>query len=141
MNERDIAEVSALDELVFGANRDAMLQWMWQGAREYAWVAESGSKLTGYTFGRHGHDYEHLGPITAADGDTARRLAAACLGLDSGRPFVVDVGPGQSSWQQGLEALGFRYQRPLIRMARGAGGIPGDPARQFAVLRSGVRVT
>jgi GNAT superfamily N-acetyltransferase len=134
MSERDIAEVSALDEQVFGANRDAMLRWMWQGAREYAWVAECGSTLTGYTFGRHGHDYEHLGPVTAVDGDTARRLAAACTGLDSGRPFVVDVGPGQSSWQQSLEALGLRVQRPLIRMARGNPAIPGDPTQQFAVL-------
>ena len=134
MNERDIAEVSALDERVFGANREAMLRWMWQGAREYAWVSESGLEVTGYTFGRHGHDYEHLGPVTAVDGETARRLAVACLGLGSGRCFVVDVGPGQSSWQQGLEALGFRFQRPLIRMARGSGGIPGDPTQQFAVL-------
>ena len=98
-------------------------------------------EVTGYTFGRHGHDFEHLGPIVAADGDTARRLAAACLGAHGGRPFVVDVPLGQQSWQQRLEALGFRYQRPLIRMARGTGAIPGDPSRQFAVLGSGVRVT
>ena len=41
MSEQDIADVSALDELVFGANRAAMLRWMWQGAREYAWVANA----------------------------------------------------------------------------------------------------
>ncbi len=134
MNEHDIAEVSALDERVFGANREAMLRWMWQGAREYAWVAGSGAEVTGYSFGRHGHDYEHLGPVSAVDSDTARRLAAACLGLDSGRRFVVDVSPGHTPWQHGLEALGFRFQRPLIRMARGSGGIPGNPAQQFAVL-------
>jgi GNAT superfamily N-acetyltransferase len=134
MNEHDIAAVFALDQRVFGANREAMLRWMWQGAREYAWVAESGAEVTGYTFGRHGHDHEHLGPVTAVDGETARRLAAASLGLDGGRTFVVDVGPGQSLWQQGLEALGFRFQRPLIRMARGGGGTPGNPPQQFAVL-------
>ena len=97
--------------------------------------------MTGYTFGRHGHDFEHLGPIVAEDGETARRLAATCLGAHAGRPFVVDVPLGQQSWQQSLEALGFRYQRPLIRMARGTGDIPGDPSRQFAVLGPGVRVT
>jgi N-acetylglutamate synthase-like GNAT family acetyltransferase len=134
MNERDFAEVSALDQRVFGANRETMLRWMWHGAREYAWVADSGPEMTGYAFGRHGHDFEHLGPVIAMDSDTARRLAAACLGLASDRAFVVDVGPGQSSWQQALQALGFRFQRPLIRMARGGDRIPGDPAQQFAVL-------
>jgi predicted GNAT family acetyltransferase len=134
MSEQDIADVSALDDLVFGANRAEMLRWMWQGAREYAWVAERSSRVTGYTFGRHGHDFEHLGPIVAVDGDTARRLSTACLGAQSGRAFVVDVPLRQSSWQQSLEALGFRYQRPLIRMARGSGAIPGDPSQQFAVL-------
>lgn len=134
MNARNFADVSALDERVFGANREAMLRWMWQGSSEYACVAEGGGRVTGYTFGRHGNDFEHLGPVTAVDGDTARRLATACLGLNSGRRFVVDVSPGDALWQQGLEALGFRFQRPLIRMARGGGRIPGDPAQQFAVL-------
>ena len=134
MREQDIAEVSALDEQVFGANRASMLRWMWQGAPEYAWVAQSGSRVTGYTFGRHGHDFEHLGPIVAVDSEDARRLAATCLGAHSSRSFVVDAPLGQPSWQRGLEALGFRHQRPLIRMARGGGGIPGDPSQQFAVL-------
>ena len=111
-----------------------MLQWMWQGAREYAWVAESGSTLTGYTFGRHGHDYEHLGPITRRGRRDGATVGRGVPGPRQRPSFVVDVGPGQSSWQQSLEALGFRLQRPLIRMARGSGDIPGDPSRQFAVL-------
>ena len=134
MRSQDIGDISALDELVFGANRIAMLRWMWQGAPGYAWVAERGGRVAGYAFGRHGHDFEDLGPIVAADDDMAHRLAIACLSAHGGRSFVVDVPLGQSSLQQRLEALGFRYQRPLIRMARGSGGIPGDPSRQFAVL-------
>jgi GNAT superfamily N-acetyltransferase len=134
MSEQDIGDVSALDERVFGANRIAMLRWMWQGAPGYAWVAQRGGRMTGYTFGRHGHDFEDLGPIVAADDDMAHQLATACLSAHGGRSFVVDLPLGQSSLQQRLEALGFRHQRPLIRMARGTGGIPGDPSRQFAVL-------
>ena len=134
MRSQDIGDIAALDELVFGANRIAMLRWMWQGAPGYAWVAERGGRLAGYTFGRHGHDFEDLGPIVAADDGMAQQLATACLSAHGGRPFVVDVPLGQSSLRQRLEALGFRYQRPLIRMARGAGAIPGDPSRQFAVL-------
>jgi GNAT superfamily N-acetyltransferase len=134
MLEQDIAEVAGFDEQVFGADRAVMLRWMWQGAPEYAWVARPGGRLTGYAFGRHGHLFEHLGPIVAADVETARQLAARCLGAHCGRHFVVDAPVGQPLWTQSLEALGFRQQRPLIRMARGAGDIPGDPSRQFAVL-------
>jgi len=134
MAERDLADVCAFDEHVFGADRASMLRWMWHGAPEYAWVALSGRGVSGYTFGRHGHDFEHLGPVVAADSETARRLATTCLGRHTGRPFVVDAPAGEPSWQRSLEALGFRHQRPLIRMARGTGVIPGDPARQFAVL-------
>jgi hypothetical protein len=134
MTDRDLAEVFALDAQTFGADRAPMLRWMWQGAPEYAWVSHSGSGVTGYTFGRHGHDFEHLGPIVAEDTETARRLATTCLGAHPGHPFVVDAPAGEPSWQRSLEALGFRHQRPLIRMARGTGGIPGDPSRQFAVL-------
>lgn len=134
MTDQDIAEVSALDEQVFGASRAALLRWMWQGAPEYAWVARPGDRVIGYTFGRHGHDFEHLGPIVAVDAETARELATACLSAHAGRPFVVDAAVHTPSWQGALEALGFREQRPLIRMARGTGGVPGDPSRQFAIL-------
>ena len=134
MSSQDIGGVSSLDELVFGANRIAMLRWMWHGAPGYAWVAERGGQVAGYTFGRHGHDFEDLGPIVAADDDMAQQLATACLSAHGGRSFIVDVPLGQSGLQRCLEAMGFRYQRPLIRMARGAGAIPGDPSRQFAVL-------
>jgi GNAT superfamily N-acetyltransferase len=134
MTDWDLAEVFALDTQTFGADRASLLRWMWHGAPEYAWVSHSGSGVTGYTFGRHGHDFEHLGPIAAQDAETARRLATTCLGAHPGHPFVVDAPADEPSWQQSLEALGFRHQRPLIRMARGTGGIPGEPSRQFAML-------
>lgn len=134
MTDQDIADVSALDEQIFGASRDALLRWMWQGAPEYAWVARRGSRLTGYMFGRHGHNFAHMGPIVAVDAETARQLATACLGAHAGSAFVVDTPVHTPSWQRSLEALGFREQRPLIRMARGIGGVPGDPSRQFAML-------
>ena len=134
MTDQDIAEVSALDEQIFGANRATMLRWMLQGAPEYAWVATRNGRLTGYMFGRHGHAFEHMGPIIAVDAETARQLATTCLGAHAGRAFVIDAPAHTPSWQRSLEALGFREQRPLIRMARGAGGVPGDPSRQFAVL-------
>jgi len=134
MTDQDIEDVSALDEEIFGASRAALLRWMWQGAPEYAWVARHGTRVTGYMFGRHGHNFEHMGPIVAVGAETARQLATACLSRHAGGAFVVDIPVHAPSWQRSLEALGFREQRPLIRMARGIGGVPGDPSRQFAML-------
>jgi GNAT superfamily N-acetyltransferase len=134
MAERDVPQVFALDQQVFGADRGLMLQWMWQGAPEYAWVSYSGDCMTGYAMGRHGHAYEHVGPIVAGEDETACRLVRACLGANSTAPFVIDAPAGHPSWQRSLEAMGFRHQRSLLRMAKGTGHIPGDMARQFAVL-------
>lgn len=134
MDERDLAEVIAFDEHVFGANRAAMLRWMWHGAPEYAWIARERGRLGGYTFGRHGFLFEHLGPIVATDDTVARDLAVACLAAHAGREFVIDASRHATRWVGHLEAIGFREQRLLIRMSRGATASFGDPSRQFAVL-------
>jgi len=134
MLARDLPEVCALDEEIFGADRSAMLRWLWRGAPEYAWVARQSGRLEGYAFGRHGFVFEHLGPVVAIDDPAARELVTACLGPRAGTAFVIDAPLHTASWLQSLDELGFREQRPLIRMSRGRGRIPGDPSRQFAIL-------
>lgn len=134
MTRADLADVAAYDAGVFGARRDAMLRWMLEGAPEYAWVAETGGRTTGYAFGRHGHDFEHLGPIGAEDVDTAFALAAAALGPRAGRRFVIDAPMDHTAWVRRLEAIAFAVQRPLIRMALGSGCPGADRPRQLAIL-------
>lgn len=134
MTQADLPEVIALDAEIFGANRAAMLRWLWTGAPGYAWIARHDARLAGYAFGRHGHAFEHLGPVVAADATTAQELATACLRSHGGREFVVDAPVHAPAWVRALNALGFREQRLLIRMAHGRGRIPGDPSRQFANL-------
>jgi len=132
--EADLADVIAFDERVFGANRAAMLRWMWEGAPEYAWIAHGPrGRLEGYAFGRHGFLFEHLGPVVAVDEARACELAAACLAPHAGREFIVDAAQA-SEWLRYLEESGFREQRILIRMCRGQARGFGDPSRQFAVL-------
>ncbi len=134
MTERDLPDVTALDEQVFGASRAAMLRWVWSGAPEYAWVAERDGAIQGFTFGRHGDASEYLGPLVAVNEETARRLAAACLRGHAGRQFIIDAPPHAPAWLRSLDEMGFREQRPLIRMSMGAAAVPGDPSRQFAIL-------
>jgi GNAT superfamily N-acetyltransferase len=133
MEESDLAMVSALDREIFGADRSFLLSWMRAGAPEYARVIV-GSSLEGYIFGRHGFNYEHLGPIVASSFEMAQQLVQSCLELLAGRQVIIDV-PRQSvqlvDW---LSSLGFHEQRPFIRMFKGRLDYPGRPQRQFAIL-------
>jgi hypothetical protein len=106
---------------------------MREGAPDYAWTVRENGILTGYMLGRHGYLFEHLGPIVAASGEAAAELVGACLHHHAGREFIVDAIP-HGDWLQSLEQIGFQEQRPLIRMTRGSGSLPGDPSRLFAIL-------
>ena len=125
-------DVRALDALVFGADRSAMLAWLRDGAPEYAWVAQSDDGLEGFVLGRHGHDFDQIGPIVATDADVARRLVGRCLAARSDRRLVVDAPDHHASWQQWLQSTGFTVQRPFARMYLGTHLHPGLPDQYFA---------
>jgi hypothetical protein len=134
MTDADLHRVFDLDHQVFGADRHLMLEWMFAGAPEYAWVVTRDGEVVGYTFGRHGFKFEHLGPVIASDRETARQLAAACLSYQSGRSFILDASHHDAEWMRWLESIGFREQRPFIRMFLGGNRFPGLPEKQFAIL-------
>jgi GNAT superfamily N-acetyltransferase len=134
MTREDLPEVAAMDLVVFGAPRAELLEWMYAGAPEYAVVARRDGRLVGYGFGRHGFEFEHLGPIVAIDARTAEEMTVACLSRHAGRPFIIDATCHAGEWMAFLGHAGFREQRPFIRMHRG-GQLPfGEPHLQFAVL-------
>jgi GNAT superfamily N-acetyltransferase len=117
MEEADLEEVFALDLSVFGADRQRLLEAFRRGAPEYAWVAGR-EPIEGYLLGRHGHNFEHMGPLVARDESTARRLVGGCLAAHAERPFILDA-PPHRSWLAWLESCRFTPQRPFIRMYRG----------------------
>lgn len=131
MTPADLSRVANWDAEAFGLDRRALLHWLYAGAPEYAWVALQGDRVTGYVLGRHGFDFEQLGPIVAQDVTVATQLAGACLGRHAGRPFVIDATRDAPAWVQWLERLGFREQRPFIRMARELVEF-GRPEHRFA---------
>jgi ribosomal protein S18 acetylase RimI-like enzyme len=134
MGADDLEDVIAFDQRVFGANRAAMLRWMWEGAPDYAWISRRDRRIDGFALGRHGFLFDHLGPVVAVDAACACELATACLAPHADREFIVDVARHAPDWLRRLEAIGFREQRFLIRMCRGEASGFGDPSRQFAVL-------
>lgn len=134
MAEADLADVAAFDEVGFETSRADTLRWMWEGAPELAWVARSGDGIAGFVLGRHGHAFEHLGPVCATDDRTAFALVTAGMGGQAGRAFVIDVTARSPSWRRSLSTLGFQEQRALTRMSRGDRDRPWKPRQQFAIL-------
>lgn len=134
MTKNDLAAVTEMDRQVFGADRRALLEWMLEGALEYAWLVRENNELKGYCFGRHGYNFEQLGPIIANDLATAQQLVSACLREQSGQTFILDAAHHNAEWLSWLAALGFKEQRPFIRMYHGSNRYPGLPENQFAIL-------
>ncbi|HEX4947866.1 MAG TPA: GNAT family N-acetyltransferase [Blastocatellia bacterium] len=134
MTPKDLPAVVQFDHAVFGADRRLTLEWLLEGAPEYAWVVEEQQQISGYTFGRHGFNFEHLGPVVAHDQPTARRLVAACLQAQTGKRFILDASHAEADWRAWLVSLGFREQRPFIRMFFRDNPYPGRPEQQFAIL-------
>src|SRR5262245_11351839 len=98
MTEDDLPAVAVFDRQVFGADRSLMLEWMSDGAPEYAWAVEERGQIVGYTFGRRGFNFESLGPIIAHDQQTARRLVSACLTRQAGKLFILDASHYEPGW-------------------------------------------
>lgn len=132
MADGDMEAVVAWDRLVFGADRRALFDALRGGAPEYAWVSGHG-ELDGYLFGRHGHDFEHLGPLVAHSEATSQQLVTACLHAHADRPYILDV-PQHGSWTAWLESLSFTVQRPFTRMYRGERRYRERRDQMFAIM-------
>jgi len=134
MTEADLPKVFELDRNVFGADRRTVLEWMFVGAPEYAWVLMREDHLAGFTLGRHGFNFEHIGPVVAENAEAAKQLVSAALAEQNGRTCILDAAHHDGEWVRWLEAAGFRQQRPFIRMVRGNATRRGLPELQFAIL-------
>ncbi len=137
MTKEDLPAVAMLDREVFGADRRMTLEWMFDGAPEYAWVVQQSrdqGQIVGYAFGRHGFNFEHLGPVVARDQQCARQLVSACLSRQAGQRFILDASHHETDWRVWLASIGFREQRPFIRMFYRDNPFPGLPSKQFGIL-------
>jgi creatinine amidohydrolase/Fe(II)-dependent formamide hydrolase-like protein/GNAT superfamily N-acetyltransferase len=130
----DLEAIAALDEPVFGADRGFLLAHLLHESPAFAWVATAADgAVTGYCLGRPGSRFAQVGPVVAGDATTAIALASRALSAVTGQPAILDVPDAQSDFRDWLATLGFRVQRPFIRMMRGDVVSIGDPRRQFAI--------
>ena len=128
----DLEAVLEMDRELFGADRTAVLRWMF--ARSGGWCVRGAGGVAGYGFLREGQHSRHLGPVVASDVASAQAIVTAALAAGDGRPLLIDVPARAADWPGVLEGLGFREQRPLLRMFREGARPPGDPRLQWAIL-------
>ena len=127
VQESDWAAIAALDAPAFGADRTPLLRSLALRLPAAARVALDGERITGFVFGRDGREANQIGPLLAADDATAKALLDDTLTSLPG-PVVVDLLDRRKSLLPWLQAQGFEFQRPFMRMVHGSPGAPGDPA-------------
>jgi GNAT superfamily N-acetyltransferase len=134
MVEGDFKAIAEIDRRVFGANRIQSLRWAFTQAPEYAWVIDKRSGIAGYCLGRHGFNFDQIGPICAPFEAIAKALLEACLVGTSRNRIILDPLHHSSEWISWLQQIGFVHQRPFTRMYRGENRYPGDPSQLWAIF-------
>jgi GNAT superfamily N-acetyltransferase len=128
----DWTGVLELDRAVFGADRSGILRNLATRVPLAALVAVRGERLCGASFARDGRVATQIGPVIAADEETALDLIAAALARVSG-PVFIDVPDRHARIEAWLRATGFAPQRSLTRMAHGRSRAFDDLERLFAI--------
>ncbi|HEX2475376.1 MAG TPA: GNAT family N-acetyltransferase [Lacipirellulaceae bacterium] len=132
LEDRDSAEVAALDTATFGCNRDKLLERLRDRARGFACAAEMNGQVRGFLLGRNGRAATHFGPVVAEDEHTAAVLVDFA-GRRVCSPVMLDVPDQHDVFAQWLENHGFVKERPLMRMIFSSDHSFGDPRRMIAI--------
>lgn len=133
----DLQEVARIDAAIFGGIRSRLLERIHTAGPEYAWRA--GGTPIQYCLGRTGRLFNQIGPVAAANPDTATALVTAALHHACEQAVVVDAYDDQNEFVAWLQSAGFEAQRPLYRMRRPAAPPAEAPATavprtEFAIL-------
>ncbi|MCC7518899.1 MAG: GNAT family N-acetyltransferase [Verrucomicrobiae bacterium] len=131
LGEADRAALFALDEAAFGVSRRRLLEKLLEESAIR--VARKEGRPVAFAMRRPGSRAAYLGPILAEREGDWRPLAAALLAGVAGQPVFWDIPEAAADAGAWAERLGFRRQRPLVRMFRGTNALPGVPAQQHAL--------
>lgn len=128
----DWAEVAATDRVVFGADRQTLLEALHRRRPDLAFVRRRQGRVVAYGLGRDGSLCQQIGPVVAETPDDARAVAGAALRALPGVKVQFDVPESQPGMTRWLTDAGFTVQRTFSRMVLGDATVPGDTARAFA---------
>ena len=124
----------ALDRQAFGADRSRLLNLLVASscAPPLAHTTRNGQSK-GYCLARSGTNASYVGPLVAADGETALALLDAMLDRMAGEKVFVDFYTGFCTGTRVLVERGFVKQRDFIRMRYGKESDAGTSDFVFAI--------
>lgn len=129
MTDDDLTMVAAIDAAAFGASRMFLIENLFRRAPQLAFVTADGS---GFALARPGRLATQVGPIVAANDQSAVALLEAALDAATG-PVFLDLADRWDGLKRCLEQRGFTVQRPFLRMGLRRAAPFGNPARLFVV--------
>ena len=130
---RDINEIIALDESVFGVKRKQLIEFLVRENPNRGWVVKRGEKTIAFALGRKGSRYFQVGPVVASSSFDAKVLISKSLEDLTQQAVVVDVLGDKTDLFQWLNSVGFTRQRDFVRMYKGENHFPGKTANLFLI--------
>lgn len=119
-----LAQIQNIDREIQCANRSELIHLL--AARSQTISTEAG-----FAMHRPGIRARYLGPCAAASEQAAVQLIRTCLAADTGMWFW-DLLPANTAATAIAKEFGFRVDRHLVRMIRGA-DLPGEADRVFGI--------
>ncbi len=126
---RGVRTAIAYDREVFGGSRSEIIASLATRAGGLGRVSEDGR---GFLLARDGREALQIGPLFADDPEWALEALDDALHRVSSS-VCLDVPDCHADVAKLLQESGFRVQRTLTRMVRGALDTAGDPSRMFVV--------
>ena len=92
------------------------------------------NRITGFTLGRVGNKYQHVGPVAASNTTDAKILITGVLKKLTNQAVVVDVLGDKEYLLTWLSSIGFIKQRHFIRMYKKE-NTPGITSNNYLIAR------
>jgi GNAT superfamily N-acetyltransferase len=130
---KDIEEIIALDNLIFGADRTQLIEFLIKEYPDKSWLIKQNDRIAGFVLGRVGRKYHHIGPVVASNQGDAKILITKALNTLVNQAVVVDILHDKEDMTNWLNSIGFIKQRHFIRMYKKENPLPGISDKQYLI--------
>ena len=130
---KDIEEIVALDEHVFGTNRRQLIESLINRYPHKAWLLKRNNSIAGFALGRDGNKYHQVGPVCGSTINDVKMLIRRALKELIYQPVVIDVLSEKEDLISWLHSIGFTMQRHFVRMYKKENLFPGIVNKQYLI--------
>jgi len=130
---KDIEEIVALDEHVFGTNRRQPIESLINRYPHKAWLLKRNNSIAGFALGRDGNKYHQVGPVCGSTINDVKMLIGRGLKELIYQPVVIDVLSEKEDLISWLHSIGFTMQRHFVRMYKKENLFPGIVNKQYLI--------